>query len=156
MAEETAPTENQILSEIPTYQPKNWKLIGSVLTVIVIVVLLGVVSAILFWNQRYSPGNVKSSAQTIATTQPPEPQKDERTFRDQAEGTLERNETTGQYQQGTHKLVRAGSPSQTVYLVSSVVDLEQHVGQKVKVWGETFQSNQVGWLMDVGKVEKGE
>ena len=75
------------------------------------------------------------------------------TFRDEAEGTVEKNEDLDKYAQGTHKLLRPGGESQTAYLTSSVLDLDDYVGKKVKVFGETFGSSQVGWLMDVGKVE---
>ena len=39
--------------------------------------------------------------------------------------------------EGTHKLIRDGGPSKTAYLTSSVIDLDQFVGKKVKIWGET-------------------
>ena len=75
------------------------------------------------------------------------------TFRDEAEGTIEKNDELDKYAQGTHKLIRPGGESQTAYLTSSVLDLDEYDGKKVKVFGETFGSSQVGWLMDVGKVE---
>jgi hypothetical protein len=75
---------------------------------------------------------------------------DTATFKDWAEGTLEKDGDSGE---GTHKLIREGGPSQTAYLVSSVVDLDQFVGKKVKVWGQTMAAQKVSWLMDVGKVE---
>lgn len=75
------------------------------------------------------------------------------TFKDEAEGTLEKNDDLDKYAQGTHKLIRPGGEDQTAYLTSSVLDLDTYVGQKIKVYGETFGSSQVGWLMDVGKVE---
>lgn len=83
---------------------------------------------------------------------PPPPHLDTQTFRDKAVGVIEKNDINDKYAQGTHKLVREGGPSQTAYLVSSVVDLNLYLGKKVEVWGETFASTQVGWLMDVGKV----
>ncbi len=76
--------------------------------------------------------------------------KDTSTFRDSAQGVLQQGGINGE---GTHQLVRDGGPSQTVYLVSSVVDLDQFVGQKVEVWGETFDAAKAGWLMDVGLVK---
>ena len=85
---------------------------------------------------------------------PPPPQLDTATFRDKSTGVIQKNDASDQYAQGTHKLIREGGPSQTAYLVSSVVDLNLYVGKKVEVWGETFQSSQVGWLMDVGKVNE--
>lgn len=76
--------------------------------------------------------------------------KDEKTFRDKAEGVLEEGGIEGE---GTHHLVRSGGPSQHVYLTSSVVDLDEFVGEKVEVWGETFKAEKAGWLMDVGRIK---
>lgn len=75
---------------------------------------------------------------------------DEKTFKDSAEGYLEAGGLDGE---GSHRLVRAGGASQTVYLTSSVTDLEKFVGMNVKVWGETFKGQKAGWLMDVGRVQ---
>lgn len=75
---------------------------------------------------------------------------DTKTFRDKAEGVLEKG---GIDSEGTHHLVREGGPSQNVYLTSSVVDLDQFVGKKVEVWGETNKGLKAGWLMDVGKIK---
>ncbi|NMC36499.1 hypothetical protein GYA49_05645 [Candidatus Beckwithbacteria bacterium] len=75
---------------------------------------------------------------------------DERTFKDTAEGTLEKGGVDGE---GSHHLVRPGGDSQTIYMTSSVIDLDQFVGRTVKVWGETFSAQKAGWLMDVGKLE---
>ena len=75
---------------------------------------------------------------------------DEMVFKDNATGMLDRGGIDGE---GSHQLVREGGASQTVYLTSSVVDLEQFVGRKVQVWGETFAAQKAGWLMDVGRVK---
>ncbi len=75
---------------------------------------------------------------------------DTKTFPDSAEGDLETNGVNGE---GTHRLIRPGGESQTVYLTSSVLDLNQFVGKKVRVWGQTYAAKKAGWLMDVGKVE---
>lgn len=75
---------------------------------------------------------------------------DSKTFKDSAEGTIEEG---GINEEGTHKLLRPGGESQTVALTSSILDLSQFEGKKVKVWGETFAAQKAGWLMDVGKVE---
>lgn len=71
-------------------------------------------------------------------------------YADSTEGQLEAGGINGE---GTHKLVRPGGPSQTVYLTSSVLDLNPYENKKVRVWGETFAAQQAGWFMDVGKVE---
>ena len=76
--------------------------------------------------------------------------KDDQTFKDSAEGYLEQGGLDGE---GSHQLLREGGPSQTVYLTSSITDLDKLVGMQVKVWGETFKGQKVGWLMDVGRVQ---
>lgn len=75
---------------------------------------------------------------------------DEKTFKDKATGVLEQGGIDGE---GSHKLLRPGGISQTVYLTSSVVDLDEFTGTKVTVWGETFAAQKAGWLMDVGRVK---
>lgn len=76
--------------------------------------------------------------------------KDTATFSDKAEGVLEEGGIEGE---GTHHLVRDGGPSKYVYLTSSVIDLDELVGKKIQVWGETFSAKKAGWLMDVGRVK---
>lgn len=75
---------------------------------------------------------------------------DSKTFKDSATGKLVKGGIDGE---GTHHLERTGGESQNVYLTSSIVDLDQFVGKRVKVYGQTFASQHAGWLMDVGKVE---
>ncbi len=76
---------------------------------------------------------------------------DKKTFNTNAEGTLRAGGTAGG--EGTHYLERAGGPSQNVYLTSSSVPLDDYVGKKVKVDGQTFSAKTAGWLMDVGRLE---
>lgn len=76
--------------------------------------------------------------------------KDTDTFRDEVEGVLVSGGVDGE---GSHHLLRPGGESQSVYLTSSVLDLDQFVDHKVKIWGETFAAQRAGWLMDVGRVE---
>ncbi|MBI4009229.1 hypothetical protein HY357_03280 [Candidatus Roizmanbacteria bacterium] len=75
---------------------------------------------------------------------------DKKTFKDKAEGTLKEGGVDGE---GNFHLERPGGKSQNVYLTSTTVDLSQYLGKKVRVWGETFQAEKAGWLMDVGLVE---
>lgn len=75
---------------------------------------------------------------------------DETVFKDNAQGFLEAGGLDGE---GSHALLRPGGVSQTVYLTSSVTDLDSFVGMDIKVWGETFKGQKAGWLMDVGRVE---
>jgi hypothetical protein len=89
-----------------------------------------------------SPKNIKTDTVVGST--------DEKTFKDSAVGKIEKGGIDGE---GTHQLVRDGGPSQTVYLLSSVVDLDEYVGKTVKVWGQTQAAKKAAWLMDVGKIE---
>lgn len=75
---------------------------------------------------------------------------DLKTFKDIAEGKLEKGGIDGE---GQFHLVRPGGASQNVYMTSSIVDLSLFIGKKVKVWGETQKAQKAGWLMDVGRVE---
>jgi len=75
---------------------------------------------------------------------------DSSTFTDSAQGYLEIGGLDGE---GSHKLLRPGGASQTVYLTSSITDLDPLAGMEVKVSGETFKGQKAGWLMDVGRVE---
>jgi hypothetical protein len=76
--------------------------------------------------------------------------KDDSTFKDSAEGYLDEGDPD---LEGSHRLVRPGGETQTVYLTSSVTDLDKFIGMQVQVKGETFKGQKVGWLMDVGQVE---
>ena len=71
-------------------------------------------------------------------------------FRDSAEGVLLKGGIEGE---GSHRILRPGGETQTVYLTSSVIDLNPFIDHKVKVWGETFAAQKANWLMDVGRVE---
>lgn len=75
---------------------------------------------------------------------------DTRTFKDSATGVIQKGGIDGE---GTHQLIREGGPSQTAYLFSSVIDLDQYIGKKVKVFGQTMAAQKAAWLMDVGKIE---
>ncbi len=75
---------------------------------------------------------------------------DSKTFTDSATGVIEKDGIGGE---GTHKLVRDGGPSQTACLVSSVLDLDQFVGKKVKVTSKTMDAKKCPWFMDVGRIE---
>ncbi len=71
-------------------------------------------------------------------------------FKDNAQGYLIAGGMDGE---GSHQLLRAGGDSQTVYLTSSVTDMSEFEGMEIKVWGESHAGENVGWLMDVGRVE---
>ena len=75
---------------------------------------------------------------------------DTKTFSDTTIGTIEKNGIDGE---GTHRLIREGGDSQTACLVSSVLDLDEFNGKKVKVWSKTMAAKKCPWLMDVGRIE---
>lgn len=75
---------------------------------------------------------------------------DDKTFKDTVRGVLDKGGLNGE---GSHKLLRPGGKSQTVYLTSSVIDLDEFVGHEVTIWGQTFSGQKAGWLMDVGRVK---
>jgi len=114
-----------------------------VLAVYVVLVLLGVGTGYLLSRSGAAGPSVIQTDKVSGST-------DTKTFKDSAEGTIEKDGAAGE---GTHQLVRDGGPSQTVTLISSVVDLDLFAGKKVKVWGQTMAAKKVAWLMDVGKVE---
>lgn len=74
----------------------------------------------------------------------------EKDLKDSAEGVVQIGGVDGE---GSHHILRPGGPSQTVYLTSSSVDLDNFEGTKVKIWGETFSAQKAGWLMDVQRVK---
>ncbi|MFC1653654.1 hypothetical protein ACFL1M_02305 [Patescibacteria group bacterium] len=71
-------------------------------------------------------------------------------FRDSAEGLLLKGGIEGE---GSHRILRPGGQTQTVFLTSSVIDLDPFIDHKVTIWGETFAAQKANWLMDVGRVE---
>ncbi|MEK7521528.1 MAG: hypothetical protein AAB599_01865 [Patescibacteria group bacterium] len=118
--------------------------------VILVVILAGVGTGwkisgsknILGRNDTFTAGDLKKGEEVGSS--------DTKTFKDEAEGTIEAGGVNGE---GTHKLLRVGGASQTAALTSSVIDLDEFVGEKVHVWGETFSSTKAAWLMDVGKIK---
>lgn len=119
--------------------------------------ILGVVIAALvlgtFTGYILSTKNTNTASPAASVGQAKSAQQDTRTFKDFAEGTIKAKPlpTDGEYVEGTHTLIREGAVP--VALTSSVVDLSQYEGKKVKVFGETQKALKEGWLMDVGKVE---
>lgn len=98
--------------------------------------------------------NSGGSLSGVLVDHPKTAQQDNRTFRDFAEGTIQKKpeDKNTDYGEGTHLLVReVGIP---VALTSSVVDLSEYEGKKVKVFGETQKGNKEAWFMDVGKIEE--
>jgi len=98
---------------------------------------------------RSPTSSLSKTSTTITKTANQAGVTDTKTFSDKATGTLEKGGLDGE---GTHKLIRPGGVDQTVYLVSSIVDLDEYVGKKIEINGQTLRAQHVGWLMDVGRL----
>lgn len=119
--------------------------------VLVVSVVLGISAGFLLTQSNKTP---LASAGVALNKTPKTAEQDNKTFKDFAEGTIEKRpepKNPEEYVEGTHLLIRDGAVP--VALTSSVVDLSQYEGKKVKVLGETQKAIKEGWLMDVGKVE---
>ena len=146
--------QEEKLNTVPeqVFEPASFLKSKFFLPALVLVVLLGIVSGYLL-SKKGGNGTLPGGAGVIA----PEKIKageefgsKTQAFKDTTIGVLEKN---GIGSEGTHKLIREGGPSQTAYLTSSILDLDQFVGKKIQIWGETFQAQKAGWLMDVGRVK---
>jgi hypothetical protein len=118
----------------------------SFLTFIALAVVIGTVlgfGASRFGKKNSTTSTSQSTVQTAGVV-------DKKTFKDSVEGILREGGIDGE---GNFHLERPGGISQNVYLTSTTVDLSNYIGKKVKVWGQTFQGEKAGWLMDVGLVE---
>lgn len=125
---------------------KPMKIQPMVLGVYIVLIAMGIGTGYLLSRAGGNTGGKPSMIKTDKTAGI----QDAKTFKDSAEGTIEKGGVDGE---GTHKLVREGGPSQTAFLISSAVDLDEYVGKKIRVWGETFAAKKAAWLMDVGKIE---
>lgn len=117
-----------------------------------VLILLGVASGygVFKFNQPKSPEKLGTGTEGKIEKGKTYGVKDEKAFPDSTEGKLESGGIDGE---GSHHLAREGGVSQTVYLTSSVIDLDLFTGKQVKVWGQTFEAQKAGWLMDVGRLE---
>ena len=134
---------------LPDRSPSAQKRRRIVLIVYIVLALFGVGTGYLLSSKggvvtSFTPVGTSINSATVVGVSDPS------TFKDCATGTLEKEGLAGE---GTHKLIREGGPSQTAYLISSVVDMDQYVSMKVKVCGQTMQAKKVSWLMDVGRLE---
>lgn len=129
---------------------------GKIMSKQVILIFIGVVILGLGTGFLFAPK--KSSVTTVTTgTDLAELPKgtvfgseNEEEFDNSTEGLLKVGGINGE---GTHHLERPGGESQNVYLTSSVIDLSQLEGKKIKVWGKTYDAQTAGWFMDVGRAQ---
>lgn len=118
-----------------------------VVGVYAVLILLGALTGFLLSRSGITGVGTKTS---VIKTDKVTGSTDTKTFKDSAVGVIQKDGAGGE---GTHQLIRDGGPSQTVTLMSSVVDLDEYVGKNVKVLGQTMAAKKVAWLMDVGRVE---
>lgn len=146
---EEPPKEETFLREMEEKKVPSWvKMTGFSLGA-ALITLGGVATG--GWLAGKKPVSLNGGKPKLIKTEKTVGSTDVKTFRDSAEGVLESGGIDGE---GTHHLVRAeGRPDQNAYLTSSVINLDDYVGKKVKVFGETFAAQKAGWLMDVGKIE---
>ncbi|OGH11675.1 MAG: hypothetical protein A3B38_03085 [Candidatus Levybacteria bacterium RIFCSPLOWO2_01_FULL_36_13] len=128
-----------------TFTPKIIALLG-------LIVVLGVISGYMLSGKgiNTSVNTSTSNKENQADSGTIVGSNDIKTFKDTVEGVLKEG---GIEDEGAFHLERSGGESQNVYLTSSIVDLSQFVGKKIKVWGQTQKAQYAGWLMDVGKIE---
>jgi hypothetical protein len=130
-------------SETPKMIP-----LPAVIALSVVVVALGIVGANMMVKK--SPSSLSNTKGTAVQTETSAGVVDKKTFKDSVEGIMKEGGMDGE---GNFHLERPGGVSQNAYLTSSTVDLSKYIDKKVKVWGQTFQGQKAGWLMDVGLVE---
>jgi hypothetical protein len=156
---ESQPTLPQkgLLREFSSTEAGEKRKIFASAGVVLLIILAGVVSGYFLANRVGSTGptvSKKIDSQVEIVQGPKEAGiKDVRVFRDTAQGRIEVNDSE-LVMEGSHKLIRPGGKSQTAYLTSSVVDLNDYLGECVQIWGETHAAQEAGWLLDVGRVRK--
>lgn len=145
-----------LLKKMPS-EAGQWKFKDSLkpALVVMVIILAGVFSGYFLANRGVSlPEKETELVGGVKLVQGPQEVgiKDEELFPDTAQGRIEVNDSEV-VTEGSHKLIRPGGESQTAYLTSSVLDLNQFLGKCVQLWGETFAGQKAGWLMDVGRVK---
>jgi hypothetical protein len=148
------------LNTAPTFVPEPAPKILPVTKIagVVLIILLGLGLGVFAKKNTALSSVLPGGSPVISTAAPVDGLKegdvvgvnDDATFKDEVKGVLDKGGFNGE---GSHKLLRPGGASQTVYLTSSVVDLDEFVGHEVTVKGQTFSGQKVGWLMDVGRVK---
>jgi len=151
--------EENLVQQFPTNQKKfNLKEILLPVGIILAIVIAGGVTGYFLANRGQGSMMVATQskqltggAETVQTSTEVGI-KDEKAFKDTSQGKIVINDNKD-ITEGSHKLLRPGGASQTAYLTSSVLDLNQFLGKCVQIWGETFAGQKAGWLMDVGRIK---
>ncbi|HKY74284.1 MAG TPA: hypothetical protein VJ246_03165 [Patescibacteria group bacterium] len=160
-AMEEAPTAKMPMNTTTESMPVETKTRSLMIPALLIAVVLGVGTGYFLFTKGAIPSSfkktavvqnetAKSAGEAAAEVGKVYGSPDSSTFKDSAEGVLLAGGVGGE---GSHRIVREGGESQTVYLTSSVVDLKLFENHRVLVKGETFKAQRAGWLMDVGQVK---
>ncbi len=146
----TEPILNPVMKPFP--EKNQSKMLPAVL--VLVVLFLGVGTGFVFAKKdtSVSSTNTKTSVTSANSvdTSTEAGINDTTAFPDSAQGILAEGGIGGE---GTHHLDRGMGPSKDVYLTSTVINLQNFVGKKVEVQGQTLSGKKAGWLMDVGKVK---
>ena len=139
------PTE--LLTKFPKIKPLG---LTSLAGITIMVVVAGLASGLLLSGAVSGGSGDNSSLTTNISSSTNEAGVKDVSGLDTASGKLFEGGISGE---GTHRLERAGGPSQTVYLTSTSVDLSSFIDKNVQIWGLTMSSKKAGWLMDVSKIK---
>ena len=145
-------TKEEIMHDLQAKQEISMK---NTVIILVVVALLGVSTGFVLSKTGAGSGILLGGGASATTAGGIQKGKtygsnDTKTFKDSAEGVLKDGGIEGE---GQYHLERPGGVSQNVYMTSSIVDLSEFKGKKIKVWGETQTAQKAGWLMDVGRVQ---
>jgi len=153
MAQPVVQVKEKIVRPLGQLKEKtDWRGILVPSGIILAIILAGTVTGYLLSSRKGSGPAVIGDGEKIVQTAKEVGMKDTEFFPDTTEGKIMVNDSEA-ITEGSHKLARPGGASQTAYLTSSVVDLNQFLGKCVQVWGETFAAQSAGWFMDVGRVK---
>lgn len=141
-------SEENLLHNLET-KGENLK-IGKVVLIFIAAIILGTLTGFLIPNIKKTLSFNSKTTDSSNKAKASAGVKDKKNFKDSASGLLREGGVDGE---GQFHLERTGGASQNVYLTSTTVDLTPYIGKKIKVFGETFQAEKAGWLMDVGYVE---
>ena len=142
---ENAINTQQLIHDLDSKTDKNAFTYPKFFSILAIVIVTGLIAGFFLSSTKTSSSKDKQESKS-AKVQKTAGIADKKTFKDKAEGILKEGGVDGE---GNFHLTRPGGESQNVYLTSSTVDLSQYTGKKIRVWGETFQAEKAGWLMDV-------
>lgn len=147
--------DNLLNPDVLPSKSSGWRTIVLPALVISLIILAGIGTGYLLTRPaQFKPGGLAMTGGQKAKGAPREAgAKNQEEFPDKAQGKLVVNDNET-IPVGSHQLIRPGGEDQTAYLTSSVVDLNQFVGHCVEIWGQTFASQKVGWLLDVGYVKR--